>query len=117
MSDIAVSVEGLGKRYRISHQRDRYGRLTESLAGAVRAPFDRLRGTARDTSEWISALGRRLIRSPTWRSPRSGRSQRSRQDDAPEDPLANHRADLRHGGVARPRGVACSRSGPGSTPN
>ena len=56
MSDIAVSVEGLGKRYRISHQRDRYGRLTESLSGAVRAPFDRLRGTGRDTSESISAL-------------------------------------------------------------
>jgi lipopolysaccharide transport system ATP-binding protein len=56
MSDIAVSVEGLGKRYRIGHQRDPYGRLTESLWGAMRAPVDRLRGGRRETSEWIWAL-------------------------------------------------------------
>lgn len=56
MSDIAVSVEGLGKRYRIAHQRDPYGRLTESLSGALRAPFDRLRGKPRETTEWIWAL-------------------------------------------------------------
>ncbi len=56
MDDIAVSVEGLGKRYRIAHQRDPYGRLTESLSGALRAPFDRLRGKPRETSEWIWVL-------------------------------------------------------------
>ncbi len=56
MSDIAVSVEGLGKRYRIAHQRDPYGRLTESLSDALRAPFDRLRGKPRETTEWIWAL-------------------------------------------------------------
>lgn len=56
MGDIAVSVEGLGKRYRIGHRRDPYGRLTETLAGAVRAPLDRLRGRSRDTSEWFWAL-------------------------------------------------------------
>jgi lipopolysaccharide transport system ATP-binding protein len=56
MADIAVSVEGLGKRYRIGHQRDPYGRLTESLWGAMRAPFDRLRGNVGPTSEWIWAL-------------------------------------------------------------
>ena len=46
MSDIAVSVEGLGKRYRIGHQRDPYGRLTESLWGALRAPLDLAPGQA-----------------------------------------------------------------------
>jgi lipopolysaccharide transport system ATP-binding protein len=56
VSDLAVSVEGLGKRYRIAHQRDRYGRLTESLSSAVRAPFDRLRGRPRETAEWFWAL-------------------------------------------------------------
>jgi lipopolysaccharide transport system ATP-binding protein len=56
MSDITVSVEGLGKRYRIAHQREAYGRLTESLSGALRAPADRLRSRSRDTSEWIWAL-------------------------------------------------------------
>jgi lipopolysaccharide transport system ATP-binding protein len=56
MSDIAVSVEGLGKRYRIAHQRDPYGRLTESLAGALRVPYDRLRGKPRDSVEWFWAL-------------------------------------------------------------
>jgi lipopolysaccharide transport system ATP-binding protein len=56
MSDVVVSVEGLGKRYRIAHQRERYGRLTESLSGAVRAPFDRLRGKPMATTEWFWAL-------------------------------------------------------------
>jgi lipopolysaccharide transport system ATP-binding protein len=56
MSDIAISVDGLGKRYRIGHQRDPYGRLTESLAAAVRAPWDRLRGRSRTTTEWFWAL-------------------------------------------------------------
>ena len=56
MSDVVVSVEGLGKRYRIGHQRDPYGRLTESLAGALRAPIDMVRGKRRETSEWIWAL-------------------------------------------------------------
>jgi lipopolysaccharide transport system ATP-binding protein len=56
VGDIAVSVEGLSKRYRIAHQRDPYGRLTESLAGALRAPIDRLRGKRRETAEWIWAL-------------------------------------------------------------
>ncbi len=56
MSDIVVSVEGLGKRYRIGHQRDPYGRLTESLWGALRAPLDMARGKQRETGEWIWAL-------------------------------------------------------------
>jgi lipopolysaccharide transport system ATP-binding protein len=56
MSDVAVSVEGLGKRYHIGHQQDPYGRLTESLWGALRAPIDLLRGKRRETGEWIWAL-------------------------------------------------------------
>jgi lipopolysaccharide transport system ATP-binding protein len=56
MADVAVAVEGLGKRYRISHQRERYGRLTESLAGAVLAPFRRLGGKSRETEDWFWAL-------------------------------------------------------------
>lgn len=56
MSEIVVSVAGLGKRYRIGHQRDPYGRLTESISGALRAPLERLRGRSRDTSEWFWAL-------------------------------------------------------------
>ncbi len=56
MSDVVISVEGLGKRYRIAHQRDGYGRLTESLQNAILAPVDRLRGARPQTSEWIWAL-------------------------------------------------------------
>ena len=37
MSDVAVSVESLGKRYQITHQQERYGRLTETIAGAIKA--------------------------------------------------------------------------------
>jgi lipopolysaccharide transport system ATP-binding protein len=56
MGNVAVSVESLGKRYRIAHQRDPYGRLTETLAGALRAPVDRLRGKTRESMEWFWAL-------------------------------------------------------------
>ena len=56
MSDVAVSVQGLGKRYRIMHQQARYGRLTESVAGLIRTPFDRLRGHPREDAEWFWAL-------------------------------------------------------------
>ena len=56
MSDVAITVEGLGKRYRIAHSHDRYGRLTESLWNAVRAPLIAIRGRAGQTTEWIWAL-------------------------------------------------------------
>ncbi len=41
MSDIAVSVRGLSKRYRIAHDREPYARLTETLWNTVRHPFRR----------------------------------------------------------------------------
>ena len=56
MTDAAIRVEGLGKRYRIFHQAKSYGRLTESLSGLVTAPFDRLRGRPHSSSEWFWAL-------------------------------------------------------------
>jgi lipopolysaccharide transport system ATP-binding protein len=56
VTDVAVSVDGLGKRYRIGHQRERYGRLTESLAGVARLPLDMLRGRGRSSHECFWAL-------------------------------------------------------------
>ena len=57
MANTAISVDGLGKRYEIVHEREPYGRLTESLWNAVRAPLDMLRGASRgSTTEWIWAL-------------------------------------------------------------
>jgi len=56
MTDAAVAVEGLGKRYRIGRNREPYGRLTESLAGALRAPLDRLRGNSANPDDWFWAL-------------------------------------------------------------
>jgi lipopolysaccharide transport system ATP-binding protein len=49
MTDIAVSIRGIGKRYRIAHEQERYGRLTESLWSAIRHP---LRHTARSEEFW-----------------------------------------------------------------
>jgi lipopolysaccharide transport system ATP-binding protein len=43
MSDIAIRVEGLGKRYRIGRQRARYGTLRDSLAETLATPFKRFR--------------------------------------------------------------------------
>lgn len=56
MTDVAISVEGLGKRYQIGRQQDPYGRLTESLWRALRAPLDLVRRRPSDSSEWIWAL-------------------------------------------------------------
>ena len=56
MNDVAISVEGLGKRYQIGRKSDPYGRLTESLWGAMRAPMDMVRGKPHETGEWIWAL-------------------------------------------------------------
>jgi lipopolysaccharide transport system ATP-binding protein len=41
VNDVAVSVRGLGKRYRIAHDREPYARLTETLWNSVRHPFRR----------------------------------------------------------------------------
>lgn len=39
MGDIAISAQGLAKKYRIGTPRDRHGRLTESLWNGLTAPF------------------------------------------------------------------------------
>jgi lipopolysaccharide transport system ATP-binding protein len=41
MTDIAIKAEGLGKRYRLGQDQDRYLRLSEVLSGMLRAPFRR----------------------------------------------------------------------------
>jgi lipopolysaccharide transport system ATP-binding protein len=41
VTDIAVAVKGIGKRYRLGGSREPYARLTESLSNAVRRPFRR----------------------------------------------------------------------------
>lgn len=43
MSDIAIRVEGLGKRYRIGKRQASYGTLRDSLAETFTSPFRRLR--------------------------------------------------------------------------
>jgi lipopolysaccharide transport system ATP-binding protein len=56
VSDVAVTVDRIGKRYRIGRVPERYGRLTETLSGLARAPLDRIRGRPRSTEEWFWAL-------------------------------------------------------------
>jgi len=56
VSDVAISVEGLGKRYQIGRQQDAYGRLTESLWRTLRAPLELARRKPRDPGDWIWAL-------------------------------------------------------------
>lgn len=56
MSDIAISVRGISKRYEIGRYRDPYGRLTESLWDTVRRPITAFRGRFRGSAEWIWAL-------------------------------------------------------------
>jgi homopolymeric O-antigen transport system ATP-binding protein len=56
MSEPVVVVESLGKRYRIGDAPQRYGRLSETLVSAARAPWSRLRGRAAPGAEWFWAL-------------------------------------------------------------
>ncbi len=56
MGNRAISVSGLEKRYQIGVSNAPYGRLTESMWGALRAPLDLLSGKRRERGEWIWAL-------------------------------------------------------------
>lgn len=56
MSDVAISVDGLGKRYQIGRHQDPYGRLSESLWNALRAPIDLARRKPREQGDWVWAL-------------------------------------------------------------
>jgi lipopolysaccharide transport system ATP-binding protein len=49
--DVIIRVEGLGKRYSIRHQRERYTALRDVIADSVRAPFRRLRNRGRSKIE------------------------------------------------------------------
>jgi lipopolysaccharide transport system ATP-binding protein len=51
-TDIAVSAQGLAKRYKIGVQRDPYGRLTEVLWSALTSPFKRKPATERRGEFW-----------------------------------------------------------------
>src|SRR4051812_19780095 len=46
-SDIAIRVEGLGKRYKLGVRPERYKTLRDTLAAAAAAPFRRLRDAGR----------------------------------------------------------------------
>lgn len=56
MSDIAIKVENLGKRYFIGGRKDPYKRLTETISDTISAPFRRLFGKGDDNVEEIWAL-------------------------------------------------------------
>ena len=51
MSDIAIRIENLSKRYRIGARQKRANTLRESLGNLVASPFDYLRSTLRGPSE------------------------------------------------------------------
>jgi lipopolysaccharide transport system ATP-binding protein len=55
MSDIAISCENLGKKYRLG-QRERYKALRDTLTDALSAPFRRLRGNRTNGSNGNAAL-------------------------------------------------------------
>src|SRR5919204_3599524 len=51
MGDVAIAVEGLGKRYHIgTGPAEPYGNLRESMMRALGSPLRRLRGMGRDAS-------------------------------------------------------------------
>jgi lipopolysaccharide transport system ATP-binding protein len=48
MSNLAIRIEGLGKRYKIGVKRERYYTLRDSLMNALTSPFRRRRGQAQE---------------------------------------------------------------------
>lgn len=56
MANVAVAFTDIGKRYRISHEREPYGRLSESIAGAVRGAVSRGQERQSGTTETFWAL-------------------------------------------------------------
>jgi lipopolysaccharide transport system ATP-binding protein len=58
MSDVALRTVGLGKKYHIGAQRERYRTLRDTLAKAARRPLERIRhpGAATDVSQELWAL-------------------------------------------------------------
>ena len=56
MSDVALSVEDLGKRYRIAGQRVAYGSLRETVVDAMQAPLRRMRTRGVQRPELFWAL-------------------------------------------------------------
>lgn len=56
MSDIAIRVENLGKRYRIGARRQRYYTLRDTLAGMFTAPWRRLSNSKHDNGRTNSSL-------------------------------------------------------------
>jgi lipopolysaccharide transport system ATP-binding protein len=55
VSDVAVRVEGLGKRYRIGESRAAYRTIREAITGVAMAPARRLRAMARGQAGWSAA--------------------------------------------------------------
>jgi lipopolysaccharide transport system ATP-binding protein len=55
MSDIAIRVKGLGKKYKIGGKQERYRTFRDTLADAVLSPFRRAKGLLR--GETYSASG------------------------------------------------------------
>jgi lipopolysaccharide transport system ATP-binding protein len=51
MTDVAITVENLGKMYRIGGKQERYKRFTESVMDALGAPLRRLRNLGQPTPE------------------------------------------------------------------
>ena len=49
MSDLAIRVENLGKRYRIGGKQERYKRFTETVMDTLWAPIRRLRSLGKPT--------------------------------------------------------------------
>ena len=111
MSDLAIKVEGLGKRYKIG-QRVSYQRLTETpehFCGSIpQATRKRVTG--------ISGAQGRVVRGQAGRGGRHHRPQRRGQKHAAEDSQPHHRADRRAGAICTAASAACWRWAPGFHP-
>jgi len=99
--DVVIRLEGLGKKYIIGHEteRERYGTLrdvvTRVARNVLKRTVDAARGRAIVRGEATEEFW--ALKDVSFEVKRARclhhRTKRSRQVDAPEDPLAYHRAD------------------------
>ena len=109
MSDTAIRVQGLSKRFRIGARQERYATLRDTLAGAMSRAIGRRRAGAQSDGDEANTVW--AVRDVSFDVPRGEilgiiGPQRRGQEHAAQDALPDHDPTGRHRRDPRPRRLA-----------